>query len=184
MNTPVTPLVHKLTDETWNRAVRNSAARLIANSRKTEGDEIGRRLFQIQKQGVVGRYDRNRAELLRVLAEASGCASHVNSVSYEYQGKRRSYSVVIFGYQSDMTRSIALYYELMAYAEGHLTQITGEGVGKRRSQWFGQFLSTISARLQEIGAAPAVASWLSAHHEEAYAAREAAGSREYHQESA
>lgn len=186
MNTPspVTRLVHTLTDEGWNKARRNSAARLIANSRSTEADSVERRIFQIEKQGVVGRYDSKRAELLRIVAEANGCAAHINSESYEYRGSRRAYSVVIFGYKSDLTRSFELFYELMAYAEGHLSQITGTDVGKRRRQWFGQFLSTIAARMQEIGAAPAVAGWITEHHNTSYAAREAAGSIEFHRESA
>ena len=69
--TPVARVVHVLTDETWNKAKRNTAARYIAAMREPDTDEaIIQRTHPILQQGVVGRYDRNRAELLRVIAES------------------------------------------------------------------------------------------------------------------
>lgn len=182
MTAPVTRLVHTLTDDGWNKARRNSAARLIAITREASNG-TGRRHFPIVKQGVVGRYDRKRAELLVVVAEAGGCAAHINSEVYRYQGTRRTYSVVMFGHESDMDRAIALYEALIVHAVAHMMEITGTGVGKRRREYMEQFLSTISARLQEIGTAPSV-KWLQDRHEAAYAAREAAGVHEFHRELA
>ncbi len=65
--TPVARVVHILTDEIWNKAKRNTAARHIAAMRGPDTDDaIIQRTHPILQQGVVGRYDRNRAELLRV----------------------------------------------------------------------------------------------------------------------
>lgn len=181
--TPTARLVHILTDEDWNRAKRNSAARQIALMREglTE-DPVVRERHNIVQQGVVGRYDRNRAEMLKVIAEASGCAAWVDSQQFIYQGKRRRYSVVMYGHKSDIDRAQQLYEDLIALALAHMMKITGKEVLARRRTFFSEFLAVISTRLQDVGAAPSVAEWLKQHHEDAYAALDKAGDSETHRE--
>jgi hypothetical protein len=183
--TPVARVVHVLTDETWNKAKRNTAARHIAAMREPDTDEaVIQRTYPILQQGVVGRYDRRRAELLRVIAEASGCSAFVNSESFHYQGSRRKYSVTMFGRESDIARSIELYKALMATALAHMMEITGENVGPQRSRYFESFIGTISRRLNDVGTAPSVKDWIQAHHRDAYSAREKSGQDEIHRELA
>lgn len=178
----VTRMVHLLTEDVWSPARRNVLARDIARTRG-DNDPVGRRVFPIVQQGVVGRYDRHRAELLKILAETNGCTAYVNSESYNYQGKRRKYTVSMFGHESDMDRSIALYKELVTQAIAHMLEMTGEQVGQRRRVYFRDFLSRTSSRLQDVGKAPAVR-FLSQHHEDAHYAATEAGAHEFHRERA
>jgi hypothetical protein len=183
--TPVARVVHVLTDETWNKAKRNTAARHIAAMRGPDTDDtIIQRTHPILQQGVVGRYDRNRAELLRVIAEANGCSAFVNSESFRYQGSRRKYSVTMFGSEADIHRSVELYKALMATALAHMMEITGDNVGPQRKRYFESFIGTISRRLNDIGTAPSVKDWIQRHHRDAYSARERSGADEIHRELA
>lgn len=182
---PVARVVHVLTDETWNKAKRNTAARHIAAMRGPDNDDaIIQRTYPILQQGVVGRYDRNRAELLRVIAEASGCSAFSNSEAFRYQGSRRKYSVTMFGRESDIARSIELYKALMALALAHMMEITGDNVGPMRRRYFESFIGTIASRLNDVGTAPSVKDWIQKHHRDAYSAREKSGSSEIHRELA
>lgn len=168
---PTARLVHILTDEDWNKARRNSAARHIALMHSTITDDPVITVNEpIVQHGVVGRYDQRRAELLKVIAEASGCAAFVESTSFVYQGKRRKYSVKMFGHRSDIKRSTQLYGDLMTVALAHMMEITGESVMRRRRDWFNKFVDIMAKRLQDVGAAPNVKSWLDQHHEDAYKA--------------
>lgn len=180
--TPTARLVHILTDEDWNKAKRNSAARQIALMHSTVTDDPVITVREpIVQHGVVGRYDRGRAELLKVVAEASGCAAFVESTSFVYQGKRRRYSVRMYGHRSDIQRARQLYSDLISVALAHMMEITGESVMRRRREWFNEFVDIMAKRLQDVGAAPSVKNWLSEHHADAYAAL--GDNKPHHQET-
>lgn len=173
-DTPTARLVHTLTDADWNKATRNAAARQISLLRggSPADDPVVQHREPILQHGVVGRYDRSRAELLRVIAEASGCAAVVDSEQFIYQGKRRKYSVRVFGHRSDVDRTVQLYADLMTVALAHMLEITGEGVMPRRREWFNEFIAVVSKRLQDVGEAPGLRGWIAQHHEDAYEARD------------
>lgn len=175
-------IVHMLTSETWSKTRRNTVARLVALSRGSEDTEVVRHRYRIVTNGVVGRYDANRAELLRIIAEANGCATRIHTENYEYQGKRRRYAVLMFGHRTDIDRSITIYSELMTNAVAHLLNVTGENVARRRRDYLNAYINMIAARVQDVGEAPNVKEWIARHHEESYAAAEAAGATDYHLE--
>ncbi len=175
-------LIQNLTDDNWDRRKRNGVARQFALGRSDGGDDVIRHTYDIPTQGVVGRYDRLRAQLLKIVAEAGGCAAHIRSESYKYQGRRLHYDVVLFGYRSDVERTISLYEGLIAVALVELAAIQGDGVATRRRQWFTNYMSMLSARLADVGKAPSM-TWVSEHHDVAYAALENSPAR-WHREMA
>lgn len=160
-------LTQLLTDETWDKRKRNTAARQFALGRETGGD-VTRTVYRIATQGTVGRYDRIRARLLKIVAEASGCAALIKSESYHYQGRRLRYAVELFGYESDIRKAIALYEELVGVAITHVTTLTGDKIASVRRQWMTDFLNRISSRLHDVGEAPSL-EFISEHHQDAYA---------------
>lgn len=168
-------LVTTLTGEAWNRKIRNVAAREIAAARTADSGPVQTDLVPILKQGVVGRYDSRRAELLRVVAEATGCAARIASEGYEYRGRRRRYFVRIVGHAGDIDLATRLFEELMAFALQHMQEITGEDVLRRRRTFLQDFLDKLAFRLADVGQAPSLAAALSRNHADAAVAESQMG---------
>lgn len=162
-------VVQLLTSDAWDRRKRNAAAKQFAINRSDGGDDVIRTSYRITNHETVGRYDRLRAQLLRVVAEASGCAAHIKSEPYRYQGRRRRYRVILFGYRGDVEQSVAIYEGLMTVANQQLVGIAGEGVAQKRRAWFSGFMMKLRERLADVGTAQNMA-WVGDHYARAKAA--------------
>ena len=173
-------LLETLTESQWDRRKRNAVARQIALQREGYTDDpVVRLLHPISPNG---KYERVRARLMRIVAEANGCVAEIDSWPFYNQGQRRHYGVRLFGHSSDVHRSINLFSDLENYAMEMVATITGEAVAQRRRQWLGMFLDTLCQRLTEVGAAPSM-SWLADHQAHAHVACEVSEG-EWHREPA
>lgn len=177
-----TKLIQTLTSENWDRRTRNTAARSLALGRNDGGDDVIRHTYLISQREPIGRYDRLRAQLLRVVAESHGCAAHIRSQSYKYQGQRLRYNVVLFGFRSDIDHAIAVYEELERIAVEQCAAITGDRLSSRRRQCFTMFLAKITDRLADVTHAPGM-KWVGEHYSVAHSALEHSPAR-WHREMA
>jgi hypothetical protein len=150
MQTPTAQLVSVLINDEWDRRVRNTAARHIAE--EPEAGEIKSVSHPISEH--YSRYARSRAQLLAAVADTLGCVSSISTESYEKQGKRLRYHVQITGHESDIQRVDALYSVLVSTILGRVIQIDGKDTLHRRRQAFITFTDTVVSRLREIVALP------------------------------
>lgn len=162
-----TKVAQILSGDEWDARKRNTVARRFASQRNMGGDII-RTVHRIATNGPVGRYDRLRAQLLKIVAEASGCAAVIKSEHYHYQGRRLRYSVDIFGVDTDVERAINLYEELAEIAVHRADGISGDNVASRRRATMNDFLRQTTERLRDVGRMPSL-EFIHAHHEAASA---------------